>query len=194
MDKIVITAASRVTEASVPKARLGARFGRMDLASQLALLAVESLGIDFDGRPRDRIGICLGAWAGSLSADLEFWGGRDAAGGPSPILFTYTLPSAAIGEIAIRHRLTGANLCLVGKDTVLAEASDLLRRAEVEACLCVWCNVVTPALAEMIQAPPSAHASALFLQRGGEGLRELQENDRDIETLCAAFCAQNSTS
>jgi 3-oxoacyl-(acyl-carrier-protein) synthase len=194
VDKIVITATSFVTEANVLTARLGARFGRMDLASQLALLAVESLGIDFDAQPRDQIGICLGAWAGSLATDLEFWRGRDATGGPSPTLFTYTLPSAAIGEIAIRHRLTGANLCLVGKDIVLSEAADLLRRGEVAACLCIWCNVVTPALAEILQVPPATRACALFLQCGGEGLRELQENDRDIESVCTAFCANNSTS
>jgi 3-oxoacyl-(acyl-carrier-protein) synthase len=194
MDNIVITTVSLVTEASLPMAHLGARFGRMDLSSQLAILAVESLGIDFDAQPRDRIGICLGARAGSLAADLEFWCGRNAGGGPSPTLFTYTLPSAAIGEIAIRHRLTGANLCLVGKDILLSEAADLLRRGEVEACLCVWCNVVTSAVAEIVRVSPVTRACALFLRRGGEGLRELHENDRDIESVCGSLCAQNFTS
>jgi 3-oxoacyl-(acyl-carrier-protein) synthase len=194
MDRIFITAASQVTEVDARKARLGMRFGRLDLASQLALLAVEALGIDFAMLPRDRIGICLGAAAGSLAADFEFWLGRDAVGGPSPTLFAYTLPSAAIGEIAIRHRLTGPNLCLVGGHTVLSDAGDWLRRGEVEACLCVECNVVTPALGEMIQLPPAARACALFLRRGGGGWRQFAENDRDMESLCAAFCAENSAS
>src|ERR1035438_8185933 len=105
MDKIVITAASQVTETDLPNAQLGARFGRLDLASQLALLAVEKLGVNFEPLRRERIAICLAARAGSLSTDVEFWKGRDALGGPSPTLFAYTLPSAAIGEIAIRHRL-----------------------------------------------------------------------------------------
>jgi len=104
----------------------GVRFGRMDLASQLALLAVEALGLDFQAWPRDRIGICLAARSGSLAADLDFWSGRDAAGGPSPTLFAYTLPSAAIGEIAIRHRITGPDLCLVGGDAALRELVDSL--------------------------------------------------------------------
>jgi 3-oxoacyl-(acyl-carrier-protein) synthase len=190
MDSVFITAASQVNEDHLRAARLGARFGRLDLASRLALLAVESLGLDFDASPRDRIGLCLGARAGSLAADFEFWRGRDAVGGPSPTLFAYTLPSAALGEIAIRHRLTGPNLCLVGEAAVLTEAGDWLRRGEVEACLCVECNVVTPALAELIQAPPAARACALFLQRGGGG-RPLAENDRDMEALCAAFCAES---
>ena len=42
MDKIIITATSQVTEADLKSARLGMRFGRLDLSSQLALLAVES--------------------------------------------------------------------------------------------------------------------------------------------------------
>lgn len=189
MDNIFISAASLVTEADVRVARLGTRFGRLDLTSQLALLAVESLGINFDSQPRERIGICLAARAGSLATDFDFWRGRDTVGGPSPTLFAYTLPSTAIGEIAIRHRLTGPNLCMVGEDVILVEASELIQRGEVEACLCISCHVVTPAIAEMIQAAPAARAGAIFLQRGGGRLRELRENDRDIETLCGVLCA-----
>jgi 3-oxoacyl-(acyl-carrier-protein) synthase len=194
MDRIFITAASQVTEIDARAARLGTRFRRLDLASQLALLAVESLSVEFDALPRDRIGICLGARMGSLAADFEFWRGRDAVGGPSPTLFAYTLPSAAMGEMAIRHRLTGPNLCMVGGDAVLSEAGDWLRRGEVEACLCVECHVVTPALAEMIQSPPAARACALFLRRGGGGGRPFEENDRDMELVCAALCAQKIAS
>jgi 3-oxoacyl-(acyl-carrier-protein) synthase len=179
MDRIFITAASQVTEADAHTARLGTRFRRLDLASQLALLAVESLGVDFNTHPHERIGICLGARAGSLAADFEFWRGRDAVGGPSPTLFAYTLPSAAIGEIAIRYRLTGPNLCLVGDASVLSEAGDWLRRGEVDACLCVECDVITPALGEMIRLRPAARACALFLRRGG-GWRQFGENDRDM--------------
>ena len=189
MNRIVIAATSRVTETDASAARLGPRFGRLDLASRLALLAVEALGVNFEMQPRDRLGICLAARAGSLATDLEFWGGRDGVGGPSPTLFAYTLPSAAIGEIAIRHGLTGPNLCVVGEDSVLAEARDLLQRGEVEACLCLSCNIVTPALAAMIRSTSVASASAIFLQRGGSGGRELRENDRDIESLCAQHSA-----
>ena len=167
MDKFVITATSKVAEADVKSARLGPRFGRLDLASQLALLAVESLGVDFSKFSRDRIAICLAAHAGSLATDFDFWSGRDAVGGPSPTLFAYTLPSAAIGEIAIRHRLTGPNLCLVGDDKMLLpEATDLLRRGEADACVCVYCEVVNAGAAKMIHAPPAAGASAFFLQHG----------------------------
>lgn len=164
MDKIVIIAKSQATEADLKSARLGSRFGRLDLQSQLALLAVELLGVDFGKFSRERVAICLAAHAGSLSTDFDFWQGRDAIGGPSPTLFAYTLPSAAIGEIAIRHRLTGPNLCFVGDDKMLlTEATDLIQRDEADACVCVYCEVISSAAAKMIRVSPAANASAFFL-------------------------------
>jgi len=92
-------------------------------------------------------------------------------GGPSPTLFAYTLPSAAVGEIAIRHKLTGPNLCFVGGDAeLLAEARDLICRGEAEACVCVSCNIVTAEAAELIQSAPVTTASAVFVTAGGGGI------------------------
>ena len=194
MDKIFIAAASLVGEADVRVARLGTRFGRLDLASQLALVAVESLGVNFEQLPRELVGVCLAARAGSLATDFDFWRGRDNAGGPSPTLFAYTLPSSAIGEIAIRHRLTGPNLCLIGEDSILPEARDLLRRGEAQACLCVFYHIVTPAIAGLIDAPAAAFAGAVLLRLGGHGIQELGENDRDIEKLCRVLCEKDPAS
>jgi 3-oxoacyl-(acyl-carrier-protein) synthase len=166
MSNPCLTAANTVTAADLPHARLGQRFGRMDLTSQLALLAVEPLADRFDSFARDRIAVLLAARTSSLSTDVEYWKGRDNAGGPSPTLFTYTLPSAALGEIAIRHRLTGPGLCFVsGGDELVAEATDLLGRGEADACVCVIADVVSPALTEMISAPPAATARVFFVQR-----------------------------
>jgi 3-oxoacyl-(acyl-carrier-protein) synthase len=193
MDKLVISAVSQVTDVDLKSARLGLRFSRLDLQSQLALLAVESLGINFDVLPRERIAICLAAGAGSLSTDVEYWKGRDAVGGPSPTLFAYTLPSAGIGEIAIRHRLTGPNLCFIGgANEVLPEAADLLQRGEADGCVCVCCNVVTVSAAKIIQAAPTVNACGLFLRCGGDGLRELREFDRDMTSLCALISQTKS--
>ena len=165
MDKLVISAASAVTDADLPKAKMGSRFGRMDLLSQLALLSVESLGIDFETLDRSRIGVCMAVRAGSLPTDIEYWKGRNDAGGPSPTLFAYTLPSSAIGEIAIRYRLTGPNLCFVGTDAMLlAEARDLVERREADGCLCVACNVITPAASELIGVPPRRRCAQRFLR------------------------------
>lgn len=194
MDNLVITAASQVTGASVRTVRLGKRFGRMDLMAQLALLAVESLGINFETSQRDRIAICLAAEAGSLSTDIEYWNGRDAVGGPSPTLFAYTLASAAIGEMAIRHRLTGPNLCFIGSSKdVVPEAADLIYRGDADGCICVLATHISPALAQLISTPAVESACALFLQRGGVGLPASLKFDCDLETLCAKFCAQKFT-
>ena len=194
MSDLVITAAATVTPADLKTARLGPRFGRLDQASQLALLAVELLGVDFAQWPRDRIGISLAARAGSLSTDVEFWKGRAAVGGPSPTLFAYTLPSAAMGEIAIRHKLMGPNLCFTGDDhAVLTEAAELIYRGEADACVCVGVQAVSGAAAEMIQESPDAQATAICLTRGEQGMPLPQwENDRDMATLCARFCALKS--
>ena len=130
----------------------------------------------------------------TLSTDAEYWKGRDNPGGPSPTLFTYTLPSAAIGEIAIRHRLTGPNLCFVGNSTdVLPEAAELLRRGEADGCVCVMVNVISSTLAGLISLPAAAEGCAVFVQRGGPGSRELGEFDRDMEALCATLRPKIST-
>jgi 3-oxoacyl-(acyl-carrier-protein) synthase len=194
MNSLFITAANSVTAVDLPSARLGQRFGRMDLTSQLALVAVEPLAEHFAALARDRIAIILVAQTSSLSTDVDYWKGRDHPGGPSPTLFTYTLPSAAIGEIAIRHRVTGPNLCFVGRSNdVLPEAASLIRSGEADGCICVYVHAISPGLAAMIAAPAAAEAGAIFLQRSAAGLQAWQENDRDMETLCANLRPKIST-
>jgi len=191
MDNLVITATHIVNGDDVREARLGTRFGRMDLMSQLALLAVEPLAPHFESVARERIAICLAAGASSLATDLEYWKGRDNTGGPSPTLFTYTLPSAALGEIAIRHRITGPPLCFVGSSRdVLPEAAELLRSGGVDAVVCVSVNVVAPVLAEWLVVPPAATACAALVRIGGPDGHELGEFDRDLEALCHYVLAQ----
>lgn len=192
MRNAFILAANSVTTTEVVNARLGSRFGRMDLSSQLSLLAVEPFSAHFESFARDRIGIVLAARAGSLPTDVAYWDGHHTGGGLSPTLFTYTLPSAAIGEIAIRHRLTGPNLCFVGdSQDVLTEAAEWLRTEEADACLAIYTKVVSPALTERIPLPESAQAWAVFIGRNGPGLAALGENRRDMETFCANLRAHN---
>ncbi|MGC3961194.1 MAG: hypothetical protein QM813_25680 [Verrucomicrobiota bacterium] len=194
MSNAFILAAHSVTSADVASARLGTRFGRMDLASQLSLLAVEPFAPHFESFARDRIAIVLAARAGSLSTDVAYWNARNEPGGLSPTLFTYTLPSAAIGEIAIRHRLTGPNLCFVGdRHDVLPEAAGLLQTGEADACLAIFTRVVSPALTVKISLSEAACACAVFIGRTGPGLTELGENRRDMETFCANLRQQNLT-
>lgn len=190
--EIVITATNSVTGEAIRTARLGQRFGRMDTACQLALLAVEPLAAHFGELPPDRIAIVLGVRASSLSTDVEYWKGRDAVGGPSPTLFTYTLPSAVLGEIAIRHRLTGPNLCFVGDSrNLLCEGAELLRLEEADACLCVFVNAVSGALESLTGIRAASTACAALLRTSGTGA-PLLGFDRDMESLCANLPPQTA--
>lgn len=160
---------STATANELKMARLGTRFGRLDLCSQLAVLAVEKLGLDFSSVPRERVGICLTVKAGSLATDIEYWKGRDDAGGPSPTLFAYTLPSSALGEIAIRHHITGPGLCFFGRDDCLIrEGKRLIESGEADACICVCCEAITSEVSAMVGVPAGASATAVFLQSEGK--------------------------
>ena len=192
MNKIFIAAASVVTEADLKSARLGQRFGRLDLSSQLALLAVAELKINFAEFANGRVGIVFAASAGSLSTDVNFWNGRHGVGGPSPTLFAYTLPSAAVGEIAIHFKLTGPDLCFVGDGkNLLREAADLIERGETDACVFIFCEAVTADCGKVISTAPAAAAHAVLVRRG-EGIVELREFDRDFKALCALISQSKS--
>ena len=120
--------------------------------------------------------------------DFVQFGGVQAAIEEEQRLRIEGVVSAAIGEIAIRHRITGPNLCFVGSSQdVLPEAADSIRRGEADACVCVYANVISPALAAFIRRPLTARACALFMQPGENGLHLWQENDRDMEALCATL-------
>jgi 3-oxoacyl-(acyl-carrier-protein) synthase len=186
MNDLYVLATSTVTAADLATARLGQRFGRMDRASQLSLAAVEPFAPQFDSFARDRVAIVLAARAGSLPTDLAYWDGRNAVGGLSPTLFTYTLPSAALGEIAIRHRLTGPNLCFVGDGReLLTEAAELLRANEADAGVVVFTHHVSAALSPWLGLPEESRAWAALLGRRGPGLAPL-DSSQTLETLVAA--------
>lgn len=113
------------------------RFGRMDELSRLALMAVELLGVEFTNK--DEVGLLLETQCGSLLADQQFL--RTL----SPSVFTYTLPSTAIGEICIRHKLRGPVLCLMTENgdgsQALEQGQVWLRSGETRNCLCVYADV-----------------------------------------------------
>jgi len=133
------------------------RFGRMDGLSRLVLMAVELLGVEF--ADKDEVGVCLETNGGSVAADRQFLCTL------SPSVFTYTLPSTAIGEICIRHRLRGPVLCLMGVNgegrEALGQAQAWLRAGEARSCLCLYADATGDA---------PARAGALYLGLGAETL------------------------
>lgn len=125
------------------------RFGRLDELSKCAMVAVEMLGLPVDspGESKRPMAILLGTRYGSVSVDMRFHQSIHRPGGASPMLFPYTLPSAAVGEIAIRFHITGPSICFVGGPqsgrTVLWEGAHLVQSGEADACVCVSCDAVT---------------------------------------------------
>ncbi|NLW49522.1 MAG: hypothetical protein GXY85_01590 [Candidatus Brocadiaceae bacterium] len=124
-------------------------FRRLDALCRYALSAVELLTLPppAAGGRRPDLGLCLGTQYGSLDADIAFIRTANNASGPSPRLFTYTLPSTALGEIAIRHRITGPNLCvLCGPDSGMAalrEGTFMVADGTVAGCVCLGCDAVS---------------------------------------------------
>ena len=120
------------------------RFDRMNGLCRLTVAAIELLGVDFSAWPEERrlrTGVCFGSALGSLATDLEYLSGLAEPAGPSPTLFAYTLASAAVGEICIRHRLQGPNISLFcdpnDSRPVLETAMTWLESGSADACLCV---------------------------------------------------------
>ena len=137
------------------------RFGRMDGLSRLGLMAVELLGVEF--ADKDEVGVCLETNGGSVAADRQFL--RTL----SPSVFTYTLPSTAIGEICIRHRLRGPVLCLMGVNgdgrQALEQAQSWLQTGEVKSCLCGYADASgdSPAVAGALYLQaPVAHTDSVL--------------------------------
>ncbi len=132
------------------------RFGRMDAMSKYAVAVVEMLGLP--PAPEKSgwtdIAISLGTELGSLGVDVEFLQSMEEPRGASPRLFAYTLPSTAIGEIAIRHRISGANICVAGGHDsgllALMEGVGMIECGEADACVCIGCEAISRAAAEAV--------------------------------------------
>ncbi len=124
------------------------RFGRMDLLSKYVTVAVEMLGLPPVAEPDIRLetAMVLGTMGGCYGADLDFYQGILQGDGPSPSMFAYTLPTIALGEVAIRHRLGGPCYCfLAGSGSgalALWESVELLAAGECQECLCLMADVL----------------------------------------------------
>jgi 3-oxoacyl-(acyl-carrier-protein) synthase len=154
------------------------RFLRMDLMCRLGFMAAELLGVNFDAMPgarRDRLGVCVESFTGSLDTDIRF------AQTPRPSIFAYTLPSTVVGEICIRFRLKGPVLSLISPDTngagAIAEAVEWLRNDDAEMTLCLSIEAMNVSTADSIPLPKnllprSWHGAALLLGRAENSPRE----------------------
>jgi len=141
------------------------RFGRLDLLCKYAAAAVEMLGLPAvaEGESRPDLALLLGSNTGSFDTDVKFVRSIDEPGGASPTLFSYTLPSTALGEIAIRHRVTGPGMCVMaGPESgllALWEGAAWVAEGGVGGCICIGCDAVSASVADVA----SAHAYAFLV-------------------------------
>lgn len=146
------------------------RFDRMNGLCRLTVAAVELLGVDFAAWPNERLlrtGVCFGSALGSLATDLEYLSGLADPAGPSPTLFAYTLASAAVGEVCIRHRLQGPNICLLCDTNdslpLLETAIAWLENKDADACLCMIADA-PPGMSDPVSAHVPFRAAACLLE------------------------------
>ena len=122
------------------------RFGRLDSMSKCAVVATELVGLDASKPPAPRpdLAIVLGTQFGCLEVDLDFHASMGQPGGGSPLLFMFTLPSTAMGEVSIQLKAMGPNQTIMAGPesglTALWESLDILALGEASSCVCLLCD------------------------------------------------------
>jgi hypothetical protein len=129
------------------------KFFKMDGLCKLGLLASEYLlrsDPAFGAAGPDNTGIVLSNRAASLETDRVHAASisNPDAYFPSPAVFVYTLPNIMIGEISIRHQITGENACFISNEFDAGHISGyvnyLLDQGLIKACLAGWVELDGP--------------------------------------------------
>lgn len=124
---------------------------RMDRFVQLAVAAsdeaIKDSGIDLDSQDKTKVGVYMGTGIGGMytfydqSVTLKENGPRRV----SPLFITMMIPNIAAGQIAIRYKFNGPNLCAVsacatgshnvalGYDAIISEQADIMVTGGCEA-------------------------------------------------------------
>ena len=92
------------------------KFFKMDLLSKAGFLAAELLLKDVPEAEKEQMGVVLANRSSSLETDCQFQQTIGEEYFPSPAVFVYTLPNIVIGEICIRHKITGENCFFVAPE------------------------------------------------------------------------------
>ena len=145
-------------------------FRRLDRLTALLSLVVEML--DLPARlpepSRRSTAIVFGTVHGCLDSDWRFEDARRGPPGGKPQLFAYTLPSTCLGDLAMRHRLTGPSLCLSvprdGERQALSEAARLVEAGDASAALVCLGDWLTPDAAGVLGMPARASFVATLLE------------------------------
>lgn len=118
------------------------KFYKMDSLCKLAFLGAELLLEE--NKLHGETAILLGTRSGSLFTDQKFQESiRDRQNYfPSPAVFVYTLPNIMLGEICIRHGITGENSCFMMEnfdpDFFQFYVENLLEKDSYANCIAGW--------------------------------------------------------
>lgn len=138
-------------------------FGKLNLPDKLAFSAASLTLQECSVANPDTIGIFLGIPYGSTSTDYLY---RQTVeeGAPSPALFSATLPSSPVTDIAIYYRLKGPNMVFCGGTSPLLSAiesaQDSLIKRKASGTLVILVEETTGEK-NITTLPP--FASALYL-------------------------------
>lgn len=156
-------------------------FRRLDPASRALVLACAALGLDrvLGAAHRERTALVVATTLGCLDADRQFARSLGAEMLDAPI-FPYTLPSTCLGEVALRHGLRGAGICLSiapgEPDLAFAEGSRMLAAGEAEAAVVAGVDVS--------RADPFAcEVAAALLAHASLGLDPVCPTATDLRTV-----------
>lgn len=120
-------------------------FGKLQIADKLAFGAASLMLRACSVTNGQECGICLGNATGSLSTDLRYWESV-LDGFPSPSIFSATLPSSPITDIAIYFELKGPNRVIAGGNAsgigALSEAMMILHRNKATTMLVISLNAL----------------------------------------------------
>jgi 3-oxoacyl-(acyl-carrier-protein) synthase len=122
-------------------------FGKLSLSDRLAFGAASLALSRYELQNKETTAITLGICAGSLSTDLRYMESV-IAGFPSPAVFSATLPSSAIADVAIYFGLKGPNrVCAGNAASGLAAfelACHLLDNGKATSAIVLSVNAIEP--------------------------------------------------
>ena len=125
------------------------KFHKMDAQCKLGLLCTEFAlqhHSFLTNVPLNQAAIILSNSASSLETDRQYQASITDKSNyfPSPTVFVYTLPNIVIGEIAIKHKLTGENAFFVTEKMdaqLLVNYAEILLHQYAKAAIVGWVDV-----------------------------------------------------
>jgi len=177
--------ATFLTEAYKHLALQYPKFHKMDLLCKLGIIGAEPVLGDATLAERELLtstALVFSNRASSLDTDRQHQASISDKGNyfPSPAVFVYTLPNIVIGELAIRHKITGENAFLVSEsfdaELMVSYTDALLASTDTKAVLCGWTEVDANAcesLIYLVERPDDSNKNSNFKPHSSETLKLL---------------------